>query len=75
MPDFAKKNARKIVLAVDEACSNIIKYAYAGDTTKTIAITVQDSRDQFIVRLIDSARRSMLRRSLRAILTMSGPAD
>ena len=30
---FPKKEARKIVLALDEACSNIIKYAYEGDAT------------------------------------------
>ena len=27
---FPKKDARRIVLAVDEACSNIIKYASCG---------------------------------------------
>jgi anti-sigma regulatory factor (Ser/Thr protein kinase) len=54
---FSKKEARKIVLAVDEACSNIIKYAYAGDTTKTIVITVTDETDHFSVRLTDRGRK------------------
>jgi anti-sigma regulatory factor (Ser/Thr protein kinase) len=54
---FSKKEARKIVLAVDEACSNIIKYAYAGDTTKTISITVTNETDHLSVRLIDLGRK------------------
>ncbi len=50
---FTKRDARRIVLAVDEACSNIIKYAYEGDSggrievgivteTQGIRITVKD---------------------------------
>ena len=54
---FNKKEARKIVLAVDEACSNIIKYAYAGDATKTISITMADEVDQVIIRLIDLGKK------------------
>jgi len=54
---FSKKEARNIVLAVDEACSNIIKYAYAGDTTKTISITVTNETDQISVRLVDLGRK------------------
>lgn len=54
---FSKKDARKIVLAVDEACSNIIKYAYAGDTTKTISITVTNQAEHMSVRLVDLGRK------------------
>lgn len=54
---FSKKEARQIVLAVDEACSNIIKYAYGGDATKTISITVANEPDQLSVRLIDLGRK------------------
>lgn len=54
---FSKKEARRIVLAVDEACSNIIKYAYAGDATKTISITMTDESDQVSIRLIDLGRK------------------
>jgi anti-sigma regulatory factor (Ser/Thr protein kinase) len=54
---FSKKEVRKIVLAVDEACSNIIKYAYAGDATKTISITMTEERDQVSIRLTDLGKK------------------
>jgi len=54
---FPKKEARKVVLAVDEACSNIIRHAYAGDHTKTITLTVEDSADRLVVRLRDYGRK------------------
>lgn len=37
---FSKREARKIVLAVDEACSNVIKYAYEGDHFQIITVNV-----------------------------------
>jgi anti-sigma regulatory factor (Ser/Thr protein kinase) len=54
---FPKKEARKVVLAVDEACSNIILHAYAGDHSKTITLTVEDSAECFVVRLRDYGRK------------------
>jgi anti-sigma regulatory factor (Ser/Thr protein kinase) len=54
---FSKKEASKIVLAVDEACSNIIKYAYAGDATKTISIAMTDEGDQMVIRLTDLGKK------------------
>jgi anti-sigma regulatory factor (Ser/Thr protein kinase) len=53
---FSKKEARKIVLAVDEACSNIIKYAYAGDQSKTISLAVSCEQTRFRVQLIDHGK-------------------
>ena len=55
---FPKKEARKVVLAVDEACSNIIRHAYAGDPTKTITMTVEDQAERFVVRLRDYGRKA-----------------
>jgi anti-sigma regulatory factor (Ser/Thr protein kinase) len=50
---FSKKEARLIILAVDEACSNIIKHAYGGDPAGTITVTVADDAERFTVRLRD----------------------
>jgi len=55
---FSKKEARKVILAVDEACSNIIKHAYAGDPGKTITVTVADTAERFTVRLRDFGRKA-----------------
>ena len=52
-----KREARKVVLAVDEACSNIIRHAYSGDPTKTITMTVEDGAESFVVRLRDYGRK------------------
>ena len=54
---FPKKEARKVVLAVDEACSNIIRHAYAGDPAKTITMTVENGAERFVVRLRDYGRK------------------
>ncbi len=54
---FTKKDARKIVLAVDEACSNIIKHAYGGDPGGTITMTVEDAREDFTVKLRDLGKK------------------
>lgn len=55
---FGKKGARQIVLAVDEACSNIIKHAYAGAPDKTITVTVTDGAEQFTIRLRDFGKKA-----------------
>jgi anti-sigma regulatory factor (Ser/Thr protein kinase) len=54
---FARKDARRIILAVDEACSNIIKHAYEGDPTGTITMTVTDDNDRLTVRLRDYGKK------------------
>ena len=55
---FGRKDARRIILAVDEACSNIIKHAYEGDPTKTITMTIADDADRFTVQLRDYGRKA-----------------
>jgi len=55
---FGKRDARRIVLAVDEACSNIIRHAYEEDPSGTITVTATDAAGQFTVRLRDYGRKA-----------------
>ncbi|MDH4162583.1 MAG: ATP-binding protein [Nitrospirota bacterium] len=55
---FGKKGARHIVLAVDEACSNIIRHAYGGDPDKAVTITVLDEPERFVVSLRDYGKKA-----------------
>jgi anti-sigma regulatory factor (Ser/Thr protein kinase) len=54
---FPKKDARMVVLAVDEACSNIIKYAYEGDHAKTIALSIRVGHGKLTMELKDSGKK------------------
>jgi anti-sigma regulatory factor (Ser/Thr protein kinase) len=55
---FSRKDTRRTILAVDEACSNIIKHAYEGDPAKTITLTIVDAADRFTVRLRDYGKKT-----------------
>ena len=50
---FSDDEGRKLTLAVDEACSNVIKYSYEHDPTKTIILTLTDSADKLEIRIQD----------------------
>lgn len=54
---FSKKEARRIVLAVDEACSNIIKYAYENDYTRMIALNARLDPAKLTIELRDSGKK------------------
>jgi anti-sigma regulatory factor (Ser/Thr protein kinase) len=54
---FSKKEARRIVLAVDEACSNIIKYAYEGDHSRSIALNIVVEKTKLVIELKDSGKK------------------
>ena len=54
---YSRKEARAIVLAIDEACSNIIKYAYAGDHTKSISLAISLDRETMKIALRDTGNK------------------
>ncbi len=54
---FGKKEAGRIILAIDEACSNIIKYAYGGDQSQTIALTIAVDAEELRITLQDSGKQ------------------
>jgi serine/threonine-protein kinase RsbW len=51
---FGEEDISKIALAVDEACTNIIKHAYKYDPNQRITITVQRRNGAFEVAIRDS---------------------
>jgi serine/threonine-protein kinase RsbW len=59
---FSDKEAHRIVLAVDEACSNIIKYAYEGDHTKTITMNIRVEQGKLTIILKDSGKKPDVKR-------------
>jgi anti-sigma regulatory factor (Ser/Thr protein kinase) len=54
---FSRKEARRIVLALDEACSNIIKYAYEGDPAHLISVSITVEQDGLHFQLTDTGRK------------------
>jgi serine/threonine-protein kinase RsbW len=50
---FADEEVSKIALAVDEACTNVIKHAYKFDPTKTLTIKVKPHEKEFEVVISD----------------------
>jgi serine/threonine-protein kinase RsbW len=52
--ELAEETVEEIKLAVDEACANVIKHAYKGDTSKKIMLKFQVTRGAFTVIIEDS---------------------
>lgn len=59
---FSKQEIDGIVLAVDEACTNIIRHAYNGNNTKDIIITTEASPEEFVITLQDFGKKPDLYR-------------
>ncbi len=49
------KSTADIVLAIDEACQNIIRHAYRGDSDNVIELEVEHRGDRLVFLLIDHA--------------------
>ncbi len=54
---FSQRDSDQIVLAIDEACTNIIRYAYQGCSDGVIEIQVYSEADQAVFRLLDQAKQ------------------
>lgn len=51
---FNEEDIGKIALAVDEACTNVIKHAYRFDPNNEITITIRRKNGAFEVSILDS---------------------
>ncbi len=54
--DFPANDVEQLKIAVDEACTNIIKHAYRGEDTHRIDIEVLIEKDHFTVRIRDEGK-------------------
>lgn len=53
---FSDEEVSKITLAVDEACTNIIKHAYKYDPAKTIVVTIRGVNGSFEIAITDTGK-------------------
>jgi len=53
---FDEEEASKIVLAVDEACTNVIKHAYQYAPDREIEIVIRPDKDRLQITVIDDGR-------------------
>lgn len=53
---FSNEITQKIVLAVDEACTNLIKYGYFQNTDHTINIYIEHDKNAFIIKIMDTSK-------------------
>lgn len=54
--DFSESVVEQLKIAVDEACTNVIKHAYDGEGEHVIDIAVIITHDKLVVRIRDRGR-------------------
>lgn len=54
---FSDEEVSKIALAVDEACTNVIKHAYKFDPGKQIIVNVKSNNGAFEISITDDGKR------------------
>lgn len=54
---ISAQDTEDIKLAVDEACSNVIKHAYSGNTDQSIVIRFKATKKNFEVTIDDSGKK------------------
>ena len=52
--ELTKDDSSSMILAVDEACSNIIRHCYQGDVTKNIDVTINLTDTEMVIAIRDS---------------------
>ena len=54
---FSEHDAQQMTLAVDEGCTNIIKYGYGGDCTKKIVLSCYMRPGELEIRIRDFGKK------------------
>lgn len=55
--NFPKETVYKLILCLDEACSNIIKHSYKGETEEPIEISFCFEGDELIIKVRDYGKQ------------------
>jgi anti-sigma regulatory factor (Ser/Thr protein kinase) len=54
---FSRRETDRMVLAVDEACTNVIRHAYGGRVDERLIVTFEVKKETFEVRIRDFGQR------------------
>ena len=54
---FSKEDNDNILLAVGEACTNVMRHAYCGDTTKDIIINCEEDKEKLTISITDFGKK------------------